>query len=183
LELASLGKLFSINKEDDMYKRILVAVDGSDTSTKALVAALQMARESGGVLRIIHVLEDLAQVMAYDYYGAYPGDLAKVLQDNGQKVLADALAIAKSSGVETEDRLLEARGMRLGEAVVQEATQFNADLVVVGTHGRRGLGRVLLGSGAEQVIRLSPIPVLVIRSPEQAPAPAQAGPAGMPSHA
>jgi nucleotide-binding universal stress UspA family protein len=142
-----------------------------------------MARESGGVLRIIHVLEDLAQVMAYDYYGAYPGDLAKVLQDNGQKVLADALAIAKSSGVETEDRLLEARGMRLGEAVVQEATQFNADLVVVGTHGRRGLGRVLLGSGAEQVIRLSPIPVLVIRSPEQAPAPAQAGPAGMPSHA
>ncbi len=57
-----------------MYKRILVAVDGSDTSTKALVAALQMARESGGVLRIIHVLEDLAQVMAYDYYGAYPGD-------------------------------------------------------------------------------------------------------------
>ena len=166
-----------------MYKRILVAVDGSDTSTKALVAALQMARESGGVLRIIHVLEDLAQVMAYDYYGAYPGDLAKVLQDNGQKVLADALAIAKSSGVETEDRLLEARGMRLGEAVVQEATQFNADLVVVGTHGRRGLGRVLLGSGAEQVIRLSPIPVLVIRSPEQAPAPAQAGPAGMPSHA
>ncbi len=166
-----------------MYKRILVAVDGSDTSTKALVAALQMARESGGVLRIIHVLEDLAQVMAYDYYGAYPGDLAKVLQDNGQKVLADALAIAKSSGVETEDRLLEARGMRLGEAVVQEATQFNADLLVVGTHGRRGLGRVLLGSGAEQVIRLSTIPVLVIRSPEQAPAPAQAGPADMPSHA
>lgn len=164
-----------------MYKRILVPVDGSDTSTKALVAALQMARESGSALRIIHVLEDLTQVMAYDYYGAYPGDLAKTLQDNGQKVLADAKAIAQSSGVQTDERLAEARGMRLGEAVVQEADQYSADLIVVGTHGRRGLGRVLLGSGAEQIIRLSPIPVLVIRAPEQSPAPAQAGQADMPS--
>ena len=166
-----------------MYKRILVAVDGSDTSTKALVAALQMARESGGVLRIIHVLEDLAQVMAYDYYGAYPGNLAKVLRDNGQKVLTDARAIAQSAGVATDDRLLEAKGQRLAEAVVQEIGQFNADLVVVGTHGRRGLGRVLLGSGAEQVIRLSPVPVLVIRVPEQPPIPTKAGQADMPSHA
>lgn len=62
-----------------MYKRILVAVDGSDTSTKALVAALQMARESGATLHIIHVLEDLTQVMSLDYFGAYPDDLIKNL--------------------------------------------------------------------------------------------------------
>ena len=69
--------------------------------------------------------------------------------------------------------------MRLGEAVVQEADQYSADLIVVGTHGRRGLGRVLLGSGAEQVIRLSPIPVLVIRAAEQPSMPAKAGQAGL----
>lgn len=83
--------------------------------------------------------------------------------------MADARAIAQSAGVAVDDRLVEARGMRLGEAVVQEVAPYKADLIVLGTHGRRGLGRVLLGSGAEQVIRLSPIPVLVIRSPEQPP--------------
>lgn len=147
-----------------MYKRILVPVDGSDTATKALVAALQMARDSGGSVRVIHVLEDLAQVIAYDPYGAYPGDLSKVLRDSGQKVLADAMAVARASGVPTEEHLVEASGQRLGEAVIHDAEGHKADLIVVGTHGRRGLGRVLLGSGAEQIIRQSPIPVLVIRS-------------------
>lgn len=151
-----------------MYKRILVPVDGSDTANKALVAALQMARDSGGAVRIIHVLEELAQVIAYDPYGAYPGDLGKLMRDNGQKVLADAMAIAQSSGVPTDERLVEARGQRLGEVVLHEADAYHADLMVVGTHGRRGLGRVLLGSGAEQIIRTSPIPVLVIRSSDTA---------------
>ena len=158
-----------------MYKRILVPVDGSDTSTKALVAALQMARESGAQVRIIHVQEDLAQVLAYAPYGAYPGDLAKTLRDNGQKILADALAVAQSSGVASDSCLVDAKGLRLGEAVTQQAERYSADLLVLGTHGRRGLGRVLLGSGAEQVIRLSPIPVLVIRAPEQPPMPVKAG--------
>jgi nucleotide-binding universal stress UspA family protein len=56
--------------------------------------------------------------------------------------------------------------VRLGEAVAREAQQWDADLIAVGTHGRRGLGRVLLGSGAEQIIRVAPVPVLVIRGEE-----------------
>lgn len=151
-----------------MYKRILVPVDGSETSTRALVAALQMARESGGTVRAIHVIEELAQVIAYDPYGAYPGDLLKIMHDNGQKILADAMAVAQSSGVQADQQLVEASGQRLADVVIDQASNFNADLIVVGTHGRRGLGRVLLGSGAEQIIRLAPIPVLVIRSAEGA---------------
>lgn len=150
-----------------MYKRILVPVDGSETSTRALVAALQMARESGGSVRVVHVIEELAQVIAYDPYGAYPGDLAKVMRDSGQKILADAVAMAQSAGVPVEQHLIEAGGQRLAETVIQDASAYNADLIVVGTHGRRGLGRVLLGSGAEQIIRLAPLPVLVIRSAEE----------------
>ncbi len=155
-----------------MYKKILVPIDGSPTATRALVAALQLARDSGGSVRLLHVIEELAQVIAYDPYGAYPGDLAQVMRDSGHKLLADAMAVASSAGVTADERLVEASGQRLAEAVLHEAAAFEADLIVVGTHGRRGLGRVLLGSGAEQIIRQANIPVLVIRSAEVEQAPA-----------
>lgn len=163
-----------------MYQRILVPVDGSETSTRALVAALQMARESGGRVRALHVIEELAQVIAYDPYGAYPGDLAKVLRESGQKILGDALAMAQSAGVPADSQLTDAAGQRLAEVVLSQAEGWPADLIVVGTHGRRGLSRALLGSGAEQIIRLAPIPVLVIRSAE---APAARAPGARQSQA
>lgn len=149
-----------------MYKRILVPVDGSQTSTRALVAALQMARDSAGSVRLIHVIEELAQVIAYDPYGAYPGDLTKVMRDNGLKILEQALDVANSAGVPADQRLVEAAGLRLADAVNKEVQAYGADLIVLGTHGRRGIGRVLLGSGAEQIIRAAQVPVLVIRSAE-----------------
>ena len=96
-----------------MYKRILVPIDGSQTSTRALVAALQMARESAGAVRLIHVIEELTQVIAYDPYGAYPGDLLKVMRDNGMAVLGQAMEVAKSAGVDADQRLVEAAGQRL----------------------------------------------------------------------
>lgn len=153
-----------------MYKRIVVPIDGSQTSTRALVAALQVARESAGTVRLIHVIEELAQVIAYDPYGAYPGDLAKIMRDNGLKILGQALDVAKSSGVPADQRLVEAAGQRLAEVVNKEVETFSGDLIVLGTHGRRGLGRVLLGSGAEQIIRSAQVPVLVIRGTEEAEA-------------
>ncbi|HEY0822789.1 MAG TPA: universal stress protein [Ramlibacter sp.] len=145
-----------------MYKRILVPVDGSDTSNKALVAALQMARENGGRVRLVHVLDELAFLSGYEV-GA---DLLQVARDYALKVLDDALAMAKSAGVPADTKLVEAPGVRVGEAVADEARSWEADLVVTGTHGRRGVSRVLLGSGAEQVLRLAPVPVLAVRSSE-----------------
>ena len=145
-----------------MYKRILVPVDGSETSNKAVVAALQMARENGGRVRLVHVLDELAYLSGYEI----GGDLLKVARDYALKVLDDALAMAKSAGVPTDTKLMEAPGARLGEVVADEARSWEADLIVTGTHGRRGVGRVLLGSGAEQVLRLAPVPVLAVRAPE-----------------
>jgi len=147
-----------------MYQRIMVPVDGSDTSNKALVAALQLARESGGRVRIVHVVEELAYLTGYEQYGAYSGELISALHDAGAKVLDDALAIAQSAGVEADSELHDNLGERLAEVVTDAADAWKADLVVVGTHGRRGLGRVLLGSGAEQILRLAHVPVLVIRA-------------------
>lgn len=146
-----------------MYKRILVPVDGSETSNKAVVAALQLARESGGRVRLVHALDELAYLTGYEY----TGDLLKVARDYAEKVLVDALDMAKSAGVPADTKLMDVPGGRLGELIAEEARSWEADLVVVGTHGRRGVSRVLLGSGAEQVLRLAPVPVLAVRAPEE----------------
>ena len=153
-----------------MFERILVPVDGSDTSIKALVAALRMATDSGGRarLRLVYVFEEMAMISGYDTMGAATGDLLSFMRETGAKLLDDAMAIAKAAAVEVDCKLIETLGERLGETVAKAATEWNADVVVVGTHGRHGLGRMFLGSGAEQIIRLAPVPVLVVRSPEVA---------------
>lgn len=144
-----------------MYKRILIPVDGSETSNRAVVAALQMARENGGRIRLVHALDELAYLSGYEY----SADLLKAARDQGSRVLEDAQLMAKSAGVPADGKLVETAGRRLGELVAEEARNWEADLVVVGTHGRRGMSRILLGSGAEQVLRLAPVPVLAVRTP------------------
>lgn len=153
-------------------RRILVPVDGSATSNKAIAAAVDVATHNAAQVRLLYSVEPVAVAVSFDSTGAY----LQVARDAGQRVLDDALAMVRSAGVEADSRLLELPGERLGEAVADAAREWDADLIVVGTHGRRGIGRVLLGSGAEQIIRLAPTPVLVIRSqPELTPAdPSQA---------
>lgn len=146
-----------------MFKRILIPVDGSDTANKALVAGLRMARETSANVRLLHALNEMAYLGGMAPDGTWSGDLIGMVREAGAKVLADATAIAESAGVEPSQVLLEEPGKRLGEAVAEAAKLWGADLVVVGSHGRRGLGRVLLGSGAEQILRLAPVPVLVVR--------------------
>lgn len=147
-----------------MYQRILVPVDGSETSDKALRAALQMAKETGGSLRVIHLIDASAYFSGPGGYLSFPGDLPTVMRDGGHKVLEDAANLAQSLGVQAETELFDSFDGRLADIVSDAAVQWKADLVVVGTHGRRGVGRMLLGSGAEQILRHAPVPVLVIRS-------------------
>ena len=151
-----------------MYRRILVAVDGSATSDKALVAALEMASYSGGqsVIRLIHVLDELVYLPGLDPYAGQFGSAIRAMREAGEKVLADGLAIVRSAGVLGDTVLVDRLGAHLAETVAEHATQWNASLLVVGTHGRRGVGRMLMGSGAEQIIRLAPCPVLVVRGAE-----------------
>lgn len=142
-----------------MYKRILVPVDGSETSGAALAAALQIAQLKGGRVRLLHVLEQVSHVSGYALHLA---------REYATTVLDMASTMAKAAGVDCDERLVDVPGSRLGEIVADEARSWEADLIVLGTHGRRGVGRVLLGSGAEQVIRLAPVPVLSVRATEPA---------------
>jgi nucleotide-binding universal stress UspA family protein len=151
-------------REVTMYKRILVPLDGSETANKALLTALQLARDSGGRVRLVHVIEELAYVSGYEQFGAYSEDLLGAMKDAGKKVLENAMALSQTAGVDADSKLLDSVSGRLAEIVATAAKEWDADLIVVGTHGRRGVGRMLLGSGAEQIIRLAPVPVLVIRS-------------------
>lgn len=151
------------------YRRILVPVDGSPTSNKALVAALNIARDGDGRVRLVHVLDELTYLTGFEA----SGEVFTLLRQAGERVLADAAEVARSAGVNAEMQFIDEAGVRLGDAVARAAGEWEADLVVVGTHGRRGVQRALMGSGAEQIIRLAPVPVLVIRA-DESPAAARA---------
>ncbi len=151
-----------------MFKRILVPVDGSQTSSKALKTAVQMAKESGGCLRLVHVVEASAYLGGSGQVESYPSELIELIRQSSLKMLDDAINQAKAEGVQADAKLFDAFDGRLADMVSDAALDWQADLVVVGTHGRRGVGRMLLGSGAEQILRQTPVPVLVIRSDEAA---------------
>lgn len=146
------------------FHRILVPVDGSESANRALVTALQFARDVGGRVCVLH---DIGELQYLSPYGD-PRALADVVRANGERVLKDALAICESAGVPADSRLVDDPGQRLGEAVADAAVVWKADLIVLGSHGRRGLQRLLLGSGAEQILRLAPVPTLVMRQPSAA---------------
>ncbi len=142
------------------FRRILVPVDGSSTSNKALATALEMARAADGCVHLVHVVDELAYLTGFEA----SSQILTLVREGGEHVLADAAAIARSTGVPADTALVDEPGQRRGAAVPAAAAAWKADLVVLGTHGRRGIGRALLGSGAEQIIRLAPAPVLVIRA-------------------
>ncbi|WP_411883336.1 universal stress protein [Polaromonas sp. YR568] len=151
-----------------MYQRILVPVDGSPTSRHGLQEAIRMARLTGGKLRLMHVVDVTSIALSFDAYAGYPSDWLETLRKDGEGLLADARAVATAAGVEVETVLRDNFAVPVHELIVSEAGAWPADLIVLGTHGRRGMGRVMLGSSAENVLRRSPVPVLLVRSPEPA---------------
>ena len=148
-----------------MHKRILVAVDGSGASNTALKDALELAGVHQARVRVVHVVDS-----PYTYpdilYGRVTVDLEAVRQawrQAGQTVLDQAVAMANQAGVDPESALLESDAKRLSNVIVEEAQRWGADLIVVGTHGRRALERLWLGSVAEGVARAAPVSVLLVR--------------------
>ncbi len=148
-----------------MFHNILVPVDGSKTSDHALATAVQLAREGGGRIRLLHVIDQASFLVSFDVSGGSSGQLFGAVRDSARTILADGLATAQAAGVPADQQLVDEMGLRLGDGVARAAAAWGADLIVVGTHGRRGPSRLLLGSGAEQIIRLAPAPVLVLRAP------------------
>ncbi len=145
-----------------MYQRILVPVDGSETSRTALQEAIKLARSLGARLKLVHVIEN-ARVFDAEGMVDYSA-LREIATKSGEQVLARAREMAKQAGLDAETALLESGGDRNENVIVAEAKQWLAELIVIGTHGRSGVSRLLFGSVAEGVVRGATVPVLLIRS-------------------
>jgi nucleotide-binding universal stress UspA family protein len=142
------------------YRRILVPVDGSPTSSNGLDEAAKIARESGSQLLLLHVIDDTVAFSSPE--GAGVNVVLDALRASGRSVLAEATEYARRAKLQAETALLENATGRVAEAIVVQAKRWRADLIVMGTHGRRGVNRLLLGSNAELVVRNSTIPVLLV---------------------
>ena len=148
-----------------MYKRILVAIDSSDTARKALDEALQLARLTGATLCVAHALDEAPLVQHAMGIGTYI-DADKIKDEMRQvalPVLDEAVARASAGGVMAERLLIESDNKRTAEQIVDAARDWNADLIVAGTHGRHGMDRLLVGSVAENLTRLAKTSLLLVR--------------------
>jgi nucleotide-binding universal stress UspA family protein len=145
-----------------MYKHILAAIDGSETSNAGLRHAIQLAKEHRAQLRLVHVVDEVDfNFESSDEVMQFRDGLMK----SGDILLQKGRKVAIKANLEVQTKLLEIQtlGERVADVIVAEAKSWPADLVIVGTHGRRGLSRVFLGSVAEGIARTAPTPVLLIR--------------------
>lgn len=145
------------------YHQILVPVDGSPTSEKALDEAIRLAQLTGARLRLVHVVDELSYVNGFEPAMNYLNEIIPLMREAGEKLLAHERQKAVDKGVEADSVLVVEGPGRICDHVAEQARRIKADLIVVGSHGRRGIGRVLLGSDAEQIVRHAPVPVLVVR--------------------
>lgn len=139
-----------------VFKHVLVATDLSDASAPAVELAVSLARHGGAALTVVHACE-----IPVFPEGLPPVDYVTPITTAAGKKLDDLVTALR-------DRCPDARRvLKVGapwQEILAAAAEAGADLVVVGTHGRRGLAHAMLGSVAERVVRLSPVPVLTVRS-------------------
>jgi len=147
-----------------MYHRILVPYDGSRTSTLGLEEAIKLARLTGATLRLIHLADPLNFATGFESVRSYNIDVLPVIRRTGEHILEVGAGLADAAGVPVEVRLFDGPHDRLTEVVIAEANAWQADLIVIGTHGRRGVGRLFMGSDAQHILRASPVPVLAVRT-------------------
>ena len=147
-----------------MYRRILVPIDGSPTSDRGLKEAIAIARLTGGRIRLVHVLDELVFTTGYETGATYLNTVLPQMRQHSAQLLAAATERAAAAGVDVDSECVECFGRRTADVIVERATDWDADLLVLGTHGRRGARRLMLGSDAEQVLRMAKVPVLLVRS-------------------
>ncbi|HWP06441.1 MAG TPA: universal stress protein [Polyangiaceae bacterium] len=143
--------------------RILVPVDFSEPSRRALDYAAELARPLGATLEVLHVAEIPAFVPSASLPEARASDLSlfAVVRESAGRLLAQFVGEAAERGI-----VVRASRLELGspaQVITQVAVADGYDLIVIGTHGRTGLTRALMGSVAERVVRHAPCPVLSVR--------------------
>ncbi|MBR8252735.1 universal stress protein [Burkholderia ambifaria] len=146
-----------------MYQRIFAALDGSRSARLALDEAISLARDSGSLVIAMCVVSDALRLADVDSGYIDQRDPAGLDADKAAIAVSDAEAAFRLSGVRGIARTIDAGGADISDVLARAAAECGADLIVMGTHGRRGLRRALLGSVAESLVRIADRPVLVVR--------------------
>jgi nucleotide-binding universal stress UspA family protein len=164
MDASSQREIYEVNT---MYKKILVPVDGSPTSHAGLHEAIRLAKNQGATVRLLHVVDELLVGMSYLQTAIDYQAFVQAVRESGRRVLENLQAETRAQGLTAETELLETVGGRAAEPIVEAARRWGADLIVMGTHGRKGMARLLMGSDAELVLRSASIPVLMVpRAPQ-----------------
>jgi nucleotide-binding universal stress UspA family protein len=146
-----------------MYRRILVAIDGSATGDRALTEAVRLAEIHGATLRIAHVIDATAAAVDRPVASAVRRDTERTKA--AREMLTEASTFAKRAGLRVEIHLLEIEGLdqRVVDVIAEEARAWPADVIVIGAHGIRGSNRRLLGSVADEIVRTASEPERLVR--------------------
>ncbi|MES2975638.1 MAG: universal stress protein [Pseudomonadota bacterium] len=147
-----------------MYDRILVATDGSPLSKKAVNSAIALAALSGAELVAMKVVPRYPMSYFEGGMSVSPADVARIEKqwsDDGQAVAQAVVDAAKKKGVKAKPVI--ARSDLVAESIVSAAKKHKCDLIVMASHGRKGIKRLLLGSETQHVLTHSTVPVLVLR--------------------
>lgn len=149
-----------------MYSRILAAIDDSEPSKLAVQEAIKLTKDQHAKLRIVYIADEF--ITAGEGVHVDFKEYEKSVREKGKAVLDEMMALARKQNIAVECHLIEIieSSDSISKNIVEEAHKWGADVIVLGTHGRTGISRLLLGSVAEEVVRSTSTPVHLIRSPE-----------------
>lgn len=151
-----------------MYKRIMVAVDESFMTSQVMEAAIELAKATGAQVAICHAIDEtiLAQREVAMMLPNSVGKTEARMRLGAQGLLGRLAETARAAGIEVEIRLVESEQKHVSDMLIDAATEWQADLLIVGTHGRRGIERFFVGSVAERLVRKSQVSLLLVRGEE-----------------
>jgi nucleotide-binding universal stress UspA family protein len=145
----------------EFYRNIVIATDGSENTQRAISEGIKLAKLSGATVHALHVVDTYSVSQSWT---AGWETMYEILKKEGQKAIYKVKECGEASGVEVREVLLEGHP---SSEIIDFAENNDIDLIVMGTLGKTGLDRFLMGSVAEKVVRNSKVPVLVVRSEEQ----------------
>jgi nucleotide-binding universal stress UspA family protein len=144
---------------NDLYRNIVIATDGSENSQRAISCGIEIAKLSGATVHALYVV-DTPSIIS-ETWTAGKEVVHELIISEGKKILSRVKKITEDSGVEVKEVLLEGHP---SEEIINFAENNNMDLIVMGTLGKTGIEKFLMGSVAENVVRNSKIPVMVVRN-------------------
>ena len=148
-----------------MFKNILVPIDGSRTSGLGLDEAIKLAKDQDATLYLLHIIDEhVIFQTGVTGESMYSEGLIEGLREYGKQIIAEAEAKVRKENIQAKSILLETLGSQISDLILNQVRELKADLIVLGTHGRRGVRRMVMGSDAEGVVREAPVPVLLVNS-------------------